>query len=117
MSEYYPPLQEILNRLSEECILVGSATKKAPSECKDLDFVISEKGFKILSEYSYYLLKESAHWFIYVPLEHTEKAVDFFFGICEILDKSKHENRISYDHAVKLQLTIKSIEGVDVLSL
>lgn len=115
--EYYPSLKEILSILGSECILVGSATEKELPLCKDIDFVVSQKGWNLLSHFEYFLYKEDKNWRIYVPLEVEDKAVDFFFGICNIFEHHKHNNRLTYEEAQqRLQKTV-SIEGVEVLSL
>lgn len=118
MTEYYPSLKEVLGLLGEDCILVGSATHKPESECKDFDFVINRSGVDKLMTFDYYLYKEAPGWWQYIPItEDAGKCVDFFYGICDIVDTSKHANRISYEQASNLPLVIRTIGGIDILSI
>lgn len=118
MTEYYPSLGEILTVLGEDGILVGSATKKNPNDCKDYDFVISAVGLEKLAAFDYYLYREDKTWWQYLPYSNNgDKSVDFFYGICNIFDESKHLNRITFEQASTLPLKIVTIEGMDVLSV
>lgn len=115
--EYYPELKVILERLGEDCILVGSATTKDPETCKDFDFVINANGWNTLKDYEYYLFAEDINWKQYIPVDAKDKCVDFFYGICNILDVGKHDKRITYDDACLRELKIVEIGGVPVLSI
>lgn len=118
MTEYYPTLKEVLELLGEDCILVGSATWKPESECKDFDFVINSNGVnRLLGHYGYYIYQEDDTWWQYIPVDAKGKCVDFFFGLCEIVDETKFHLRLTYEQASNLPLTIKVIGGVEVLSI
>lgn len=117
--EYYPSAFSILSRLDMECILVGSTIRKPLSICKDVDFVISTKGLKLLAEYEYYLDKHDKNWMTWIPYHDTgfQKCIDFFHGICDIEDRSKWSNRLTYEEAILKPLKIIEIEQVEILSL
>lgn len=115
--EYYPTPTEILNALGMECVLVGSASQKPIDLCKDVDFVVSAKGLEILKRWDHYLTHDSPEWVVLIPLEDMYKCVEFFHGICSIVDKTKWSNRLTYEQAIEQPLSIRSVYGVDVLSL
>ncbi|ARV76796.1 hypothetical protein PHABIO_165 [Pseudomonas phage Phabio] len=118
MTEYYPSLGEILTILGEDGILVGSAAFKNSTDCKDYDFVINAAGFEKLARFEYYLYREDKTWWQYIPCDSNgDKAVDFFYGICDILDETKHLNRITFEQASTMPLKVVSIDGMDVLSI
>lgn len=117
--EYYPSPFDILSRLGMECVLVGSATKKPIYSCKDIDFVISDKGQTILSEYDYWLDIWNDGWKTWIPFhdEGLQKCIDFFHDICDIEDRSKWDSRLTYDQAILLPTKIIVVDQVELLSL
>jgi hypothetical protein len=119
VKEYYPSPFRILSDLGMECVLVGSASRADIFRCKDVDFVVSDKGLRILSAYDYWLDTLDTNWKVWIPFEETgfQKGIDFFHGKCDIEDKSKYHNRITYDEAILLPLKVVVVDYVEVLSI
>ncbi len=118
MKEYYPTPFEILSALDTECVLVGSCARKYFGACKDVDFVVSDKGMNILSRWDYYLDVISPDWKVWIPCEtRFNKAIDFFHGKCDIEDRNKWKDRLTYQEAIERPLKVVSISDVEVLSL
>lgn len=119
--EYYPTLDEVLRRVAGEIVLVGSATKRPLIGCKDIDFVISQKGYDILTKdpvISLYICKMEDGWLLFFSEDYPKECVvEFFLKKCDILDKRKWDNRITYDETIELNLKVVPIGLSEVFSL
>lgn len=114
--EYYPAPQEILSVLRDDVVLVGSAKYSPIDSCKDIDFVISLRGLKMLNCWYRWLVWDSPNWAVLFSLEYNGpyKSLEFFGEIAEITDLSKHSDRLTYQEALHQVSGYRDIYGVPI---
>lgn len=119
MEEYYPDPAEILTVIQSHVVMVGSMTYKNPDQCKDVDFVVSSDGARLLEQWDMWLVPDGPFAKTWIPYhDHGfNKAIDFFLGIFDTQDKSKWKNRITYDQAMNRNLKIVDFMGLRIKAL
>lgn len=119
MEEYYPTPEEILVEMADHVIMVGSMTCKDPEACKDVDFVVSPQGAKLLEKWSRWLVKDGPHCLNWIPYHYHgfQKSIDFFTGIFDTYDESKWADRVTYEEAASRDLKIVDFLGIQIRAL